>query len=68
MPTIGNVASLDELPGLRTALPSPGSASAGEIAQHSDDSVSLLLDDGSVFSGDLTLPAVTTEDAAAVVR
>lgn len=37
---------------------------AGEIVHtpgHSDDSVSLLLDDGSVFSGDLTHPALASE-------
>lgn len=34
-------------------LPTPG---------HSDDSVSLLLDDGSVFTGDLTHPALAGED------
>ena len=39
-------------------LPTPG---------HSDDSVSLLLDDGSVFTGDLTHPALAGEDAATVV-
>lgn len=34
---------------------------------HSDDSVSLLLDDGSVFTGDLTRPEfVGMEDAAVV--
>jgi glyoxylase-like metal-dependent hydrolase (beta-lactamase superfamily II) len=34
---------------------------------HSDDSVSLLLDDGAVFTGDLTPPAfVVVEDAAVV--
>ncbi len=42
----------------------------GEIVHtpgHSDDSVSLLLDDGSVFTGDLTHPAfVGMEDAAIV--
>lgn len=39
-------------------LPTPG---------HSNDSVSLLLDDGSVFTGDLTLPAfVGVEDPAVV--
>jgi glyoxylase-like metal-dependent hydrolase (beta-lactamase superfamily II) len=42
----------------------------GEIVHtpgHSDDSVSLLLDDGSVFTGDLTHPAfIGTEDAATV--
>jgi len=31
---------------------------------HSDDSVSLLLDDGSVFTGDLTAPALLAEDDA----
>ena len=36
-------------------LPTPG---------HSDDSVSLLLDDGSAFTGDLTHPALVGEDAA----
>jgi len=34
-------------------LPTPG---------HSDDSVSLLLDDGSVFTGDLTHPALAAEE------
>lgn len=34
---------------------------------HSDDSVSLLLDSGAVFTGDLTHPAVTTEETAAQV-
>lgn len=29
---------------------------------HSDDSVSLLLDDGSVFTGDLTAPGMATEE------
>lgn len=39
-------------------VPTPG---------HSDDSVSLLLDDGSVFTGDLTPPGFATEgDAAAI--
>ena len=33
---------------------------------HSDDSVSLLLDDGSVFTGDLTHPIFITEDEMAV--
>jgi endoribonuclease LACTB2 len=40
---------------------------AGEIVHtpgHSDDSVSLLLDDGSVFTGDLTHPAVVEEQYA----
>lgn len=39
----------------------------GEILQtpgHSDDSVSLLLDDGSVFTGDLTPPTLIGEDEA----
>ncbi|MBI3403165.1 MAG: MBL fold metallo-hydrolase [Acidobacteria bacterium] len=43
---------------------------AGEIVPtpgHSDDSVSLLLDDGSVFTGDLTPPGLAGEDAADVV-
>jgi ribonuclease/clavin/mitogillin len=43
---------------------------AGEIVPtpgHSDDSVSLLLDDGSVFTGDLTPPGFATEDDADVV-
>lgn len=43
---------------------------AGEILctpGHSDDSVSLLLDDGSVFTGDLTPRALAGEDNAAVV-
>jgi len=38
---------------------------AGEILHtpgHSDDSVSLLLDDGSAFTGDLTHPALIGED------
>jgi len=43
----------------------------GEIVHtpgHSDDSVSLLLDDGSVFTGDLTHPAfISVEDAAVVL-
>jgi glyoxylase-like metal-dependent hydrolase (beta-lactamase superfamily II) len=43
---------------------------AGEIVPtpgHSDDSVSLLLDDGSSFTGDLTLPALAGADEAGVV-
>jgi len=43
---------------------------AGEIVPtpgHSDDSVSLLLDDGSVFTGDLTLPALIGAEDAGVV-
>jgi glyoxylase-like metal-dependent hydrolase (beta-lactamase superfamily II) len=42
----------------------------GEILHtpgHSDDSVSLLLDDGSTFTGDLTHPAFVGESDAAVV-
>ncbi|MBX0330073.1 MBL fold metallo-hydrolase [Oscillochloris sp. ZM17-4] len=39
-------------------LPTPG---------HSDDSVSLLLDGGAAFTGDLTHPAMAGEDDAAVV-
>src|SRR5688572_1572745 len=39
-------------------LPTPG---------HSDDSVSLLLDDGSVFTGDLTLPSFIGMENPAVV-
>jgi ribonuclease/clavin/mitogillin len=39
-------------------VPTPG---------HSDDSVSLLLDDGSVFTGDLTHPAMAFGDGAEVV-
>jgi glyoxylase-like metal-dependent hydrolase (beta-lactamase superfamily II) len=42
----------------------------GEIVHtpgHSDDSISLLLDDGSVFTGDLTHPALVGEREAAVV-
>jgi glyoxylase-like metal-dependent hydrolase (beta-lactamase superfamily II) len=43
---------------------------AGQIVHtpgHSDDSVSLLLDSGAVFTGDLTHPAVVTEETAAEV-
>lgn len=43
---------------------------AGEILStpgHSDDSVSLLLDDGSVFTGDLTHPSLACEDDAPIV-
>jgi ribonuclease/clavin/mitogillin len=39
-------------------LPTPG---------HSDDSVSLLLDDGSAFTGDLTPPRLAGQDVAGVV-
>jgi ribonuclease/clavin/mitogillin len=34
---------------------------------HSDDSVSLLLDDGSVFTGDLTFPGQAAEEYASTV-
>jgi glyoxylase-like metal-dependent hydrolase (beta-lactamase superfamily II) len=43
---------------------------AGEILAtpgHSDDSVSLLLDDGSVFTGDLTPPGFATDENAETV-
>lgn len=43
---------------------------AGEILHtpgHSDDSVSLLLDDGSAFTGDLTHPAFATEAQAPTI-
>lgn len=43
---------------------------AGEIVPtpgHSPDSVSLLLDDGSVFIGDLTHPALATDEQAELV-
>ncbi len=43
---------------------------AGEVlctSGHSDDSVSLLLDDGSVFTGDLTPPPLIGDDQAGVV-
>lgn len=44
---------------------------AGEVVHtpgHSDDSVSLLLDDGSVFTGDLTRPEmISVEDATTVM-
>ena len=43
----------------------------GEVVHtpgHSDDSVSLLLDDGSAFTGDLTHPSLATEDDRAVVE
>jgi endoribonuclease LACTB2 len=42
----------------------------GEIVHtpgHSEDSVSLLLDDGSVFTGDLTPPGLVTEEQASLV-
>lgn len=43
---------------------------AGDIVHtpgHSDDSVSLLLDDGSVFTGDLTHPMFVTDETARAV-
>jgi glyoxylase-like metal-dependent hydrolase (beta-lactamase superfamily II) len=43
---------------------------SGEVLStpgHSDDSVSLVLDDGSAFTGDLTWPEMATEDAGAEV-
>jgi len=52
----------------RTVL--EGIGIAGEVVHtpgHSDDSVSLLLDDGSAFTGDLTPPALVREEDAAVV-
>lgn len=44
---------------------------AGEIVHtpgHSDDSVSVLLDDGAVFTGDLTEPALIGHEDASVVH
>lgn len=44
---------------------------AGQLVHtpgHSDDSVSLLLDDGCVFTGDLTLRGMAPEDAVATVE
>jgi endoribonuclease LACTB2 len=43
---------------------------SGELVHtpgHSDDSVSVLLDDGSVFTGDLTHPAFMTEETTELV-
>ncbi|MFN8582548.1 MAG: MBL fold metallo-hydrolase [Gemmatimonadaceae bacterium] len=40
-------------------VPTPG---------HSDDSVSVVLDDGAVFTGDLTLPGMADENAYDTVR
>ena len=43
---------------------------AGEILHtpgHSDDSVSLLLDNGTVYTGDLTHPGLATENQSALV-
>ncbi len=40
-------------------MPTPG---------HSDDSVSLVLDSGETFTGDLTLPAMATDEAAEQIR
>ena len=47
-----------------------GSASRASwcrLQGHSDDSVSLLLDTGAVFTGDLTHPMLVTEETATVV-
>ncbi|MGB5987871.1 MAG: MBL fold metallo-hydrolase [Desulfobacterales bacterium] len=47
-----------------------GISIAGEILPtpgHSDDSLSLVLDDGSAFTGDLTHPALVTEAQAEIV-
>ncbi len=44
---------------------------SGEILHtpgHSEDSVSLLLDDGSVFTGDLTAPAIAAGEEREVAR
>jgi glyoxylase-like metal-dependent hydrolase (beta-lactamase superfamily II) len=44
---------------------------AGEVLHtpgHSDDSVSLLLDSGEVFTGDLTHPALMTDAEAEVTQ
>lgn len=43
----------------------------GEIVHtpgHSDDSVSIILDEGIAFTGDLTPPSMAGEDAAATIR
>jgi glyoxylase-like metal-dependent hydrolase (beta-lactamase superfamily II) len=43
----------------------------GEIIStpgHSDDSVTLILDDGSAFTGDLTVPQAARSDAMDLVR
>ena len=43
---------------------------AGQLVHtpgHSDDSVSLVLDDGSAFTGDLTIPSMAVEEDAEVV-
>lgn len=42
-----------------TILPTPG---------HSDDSVSIVLDDGSAFTGDLTPPRLATDDQRAAIE
>ena len=58
MPGIDGLSLLEriEIPG--QILPTPG---------HSEDSVSLLLDDGSAFTGDLTpMPFIGEEDPAVV--
>jgi glyoxylase-like metal-dependent hydrolase (beta-lactamase superfamily II) len=52
----------------RSVLASVGMA--GQIVHtpgHSDDSVSLVLDDGSAFTGDLTLPGMATPEAGPTV-
>ncbi len=58
MPVAASRATLEQIGIPGEILHTPG---------HSDDSVSLLLDDGSVFTGDLTHPAfIGLEDAATV--
>jgi ribonuclease/clavin/mitogillin len=60
------VISCDESRALLAGIGIPG-----EIVHtpgHSDDSVSLLLDDGAVFTGDLTHPAYVGESDAQIVR
>lgn len=59
IPFAGSRAVLEQIGIAGEILPTPG---------HSDDSVSLLLDDGSVFTGDLTRPAfIGGEDPAVVL-
>lgn len=58
IPASGSRALLAQIGLAGEILPTPG---------HSDDSVSLLLDNGSVFTGDLTPPAMATEEEAATV-
>jgi glyoxylase-like metal-dependent hydrolase (beta-lactamase superfamily II) len=63
----GNV--VISIPESRALLTSLGIA--GEILHtpgHSDDSVSLLLDQGQVFTGDLTLPTMVGSEDPVVVR